>query len=283
LSDSCINIISSIDDIETIRKINNNHKNVEISYRGQSFYGWDLHSSFYRSNGKLSKEQLKIKKDILKESKSCFEIISKMQHYGIPTKFIDFTTSLDVALFFACSEKTYENDDGALFVDKYVDSYKPNWRDTVIISNFALLDFQEKNQIKVKDFISDVIKNNEIEGDVDELSMYFMSYADYGFMIIPTESQLEDMKTSNPRMYRQRGCFFATGTKFINRIEGFMRSSMYAANNIMINQESTLLESSQKSKSLRKIKIPSKLKQEILIYLQGKNITKEYLMCYDDL
>ncbi len=41
--------------------------------------------------------------------KSNFEILAKMQHYGLPTRLLDFTTNSLVALFFACSSSPKDN------------------------------------------------------------------------------------------------------------------------------------------------------------------------------
>lgn len=41
---------------------------------------------------------------LFQNTQSCFEIIAKMQHFGIPTRLLDFTMNPLVALYFACSE-----------------------------------------------------------------------------------------------------------------------------------------------------------------------------------
>ncbi|MDO9341369.1 MAG: FRG domain-containing protein, partial [Bacteroidales bacterium] len=38
------------------------------------------------------------------------------QHYGIPTRLIDWSTDILIALFFACHDETYINNDGAIFI-----------------------------------------------------------------------------------------------------------------------------------------------------------------------
>lgn len=43
-----------------------------------------------------------------------FDTIAYIQHYQTGTRFIDFTTDKDVALYFACSENM--DKDGALFM-----------------------------------------------------------------------------------------------------------------------------------------------------------------------
>lgn len=50
--------------------------------------------------------------------KSDFEMIAKMQHYGLPTRFVDFTTNPLVATWFACQPQTNEkfSSDGLIYI-----------------------------------------------------------------------------------------------------------------------------------------------------------------------
>ncbi|MGN0547023.1 MAG: FRG domain-containing protein [Acutalibacteraceae bacterium] len=50
--------------------------------------------------------------------KSDFEMIAKMQHYGLPTRFVDFTTNPLVAVWFACQPQTNDNfsSDGLIYI-----------------------------------------------------------------------------------------------------------------------------------------------------------------------
>ena len=50
--------------------------------------------------------------------KSDFEMIAKMQHYGLPTRFVDFTTNPLVAAWFACQPQTNDkySCDGLIYI-----------------------------------------------------------------------------------------------------------------------------------------------------------------------
>lgn len=52
------------------------------------------------------------------------QLIAKAQHDGIPTRVIDFTIDIKVALYFACRDLKYT--DGAIYICPYA-PYKNIW------------------------------------------------------------------------------------------------------------------------------------------------------------
>lgn len=104
-----VNILSQVKDEDFI--------NGEIIYRGMADKNWKLLPSLGRykdlSDGQeynLVKNLLSLRPEAFINLNSNFEILSKMQHYELPTRLLDFTTNPLIALFFACSELANKRD-----------------------------------------------------------------------------------------------------------------------------------------------------------------------------
>lgn len=85
--------------------------NSEIIYRGMADKDWKLLPSLGRYENlddgieyNLVNSFLTLSPDAFMDLKSNFEVLSKMQHYGLPTRLLDFTSNPLIALFFSCDE-----------------------------------------------------------------------------------------------------------------------------------------------------------------------------------
>jgi len=88
--------------------------NSGVFYRGHSHKSHKLVPSLLRSNFSLTIEQnLYIEsyargRSLMNKSENSWEFLSIMQHYGIPTRLLDWSESLATALFFALSDSYSE-------------------------------------------------------------------------------------------------------------------------------------------------------------------------------
>jgi hypothetical protein len=207
---------------ELIQRINDlpNH----FLYRGQANAAWQLMSSLERVIGKdwsgneaekfedfslklfCSKFHLYDRENIKPESKLAW--LSIMQHYGVPTRLIDFTESPYVALYFAL--ESYSPDYGndlALYAIDYTKIINRS------IQHIRLKDkeFQETN-ITVFD------KQDEIFEKVVDRFLYDIAW-------------IAEPKILNSRLDRQAGSFLLSGNRSM-RIEDVLDLPLYASTDL---------------------------------------------------
>lgn len=273
--------ITKIDDIYEIeQKIKNyfhilkcqTYINNILFYGGQADYLWELEPGIKREPDLKEWEQLT---GYEYDYHDLFDYIAKCQHYGKKTRFLDFTTDIDIALFFACNEGL--DKDGSLYICPYVPR-KAKWFDTIIISELAIL----KEEITVDGFSQYLFnKYREIRNyyeDNIKLCTYIVSWLDHGFMVMPDISEYELMKDYNKRLYNQKGAFFICGNETKKPLDSWSRISTHAGYNVIIPTASAVPAIINKSKFVTKVKIPSFLKKEILDCLDEKGISSTSLL-----
>lgn len=115
------NVTKYLSFINKVLKKDDIHKKGEESFfRGQASFGWKLLPSIYRNDKWIENEDLMIKEmirrfpDFLNDDKR-IEVLTKLQHYGLPTRLLDLTENPLTALFFACDDKDSEDEDGRIY------------------------------------------------------------------------------------------------------------------------------------------------------------------------
>lgn len=277
----CKKEVNSINDLLNIEeKIIKSFKKQEIDpytrnvlfFRGQSDYSWGLEPGIKRVDGLVEWKELQ---GYNANDYTLFEYIAKCQHYGKKTRFLDYSTDIDIALYFACNEN--ENKDGSLYICPYVPR-KSHWCDTIIISELSLL----KNEIPVSDFSVQLFEKysnfkDKYDGIAD-LSKCIVSWLNHGFMVLPDKNEYEVIKEYNPRICRQKGAFFICGNQTKKELDSWSRLSTHAGYNIIIPKICDIPDTIQKEERVIKIRISSFMKKDIMEYLNGKGINKEYLL-----
>lgn len=185
----------------------NEGKSESLFFRGQSDILWDIRPSIFRDS--LISAEYKIIQTAMtraphefKECTSSFEELTKLQHYGLPTRLLDVTMNPLVALYFACNSsaiikdeegnETYNN--GIVYVCQGYGEHDKSLK-TRILSAIAKLDIPNGSSLKN---IKDEIDITEIHNPED-----FISYIQDTIFVMPSYS--------NTRLVRQSGAFLITG------------------------------------------------------------------------
>ena len=145
-------------------------------YRGQANHAWSLLPGYYRRDTGLSEHSLMIKFRqsatmlIQVPAMNSFEWMFQMQHYGVPTRLLDWTESPLVALYFSVS--SMEDTDAALWVIKpselnknanllvkSEDGYLPSFLDEEL-SNYTIESLRINDRVNLLPVATIAIRNN---------------------------------------------------------------------------------------------------------------------------
>lgn len=238
------------------------HTYLQSFYRGQADATWDVSPSICRNKN--------IDESISAKGRELYEMIAYRQHYLEPTRLIDFSTDVNVAMYFACC--SHKDKDAAVYIWSY-SPYDSDWLRVAI--QCELVNIQEES-ISIREFADILIKkypelNNRYKYICD-FHAELVSFMEHGFMVV----QSENFQNENIRMKRQKGSLYVCGVKFKTPIEQ-MRSSLNAGNNIFYPRQVVTPEELNHGDFLVKIIIPADLKQKVMLKLEEEGITEKFL------
>jgi hypothetical protein len=151
-------------------------------FRGQPCFKWGLETTFERACNKICKLGWKDLEDKIRlefERQAChhitrlpecaFEWLALMQHYGSPTRLLDFTRSIWAALFFAVDGAT---DDSALWAID-ISWFKSN-HDTTNPRKAIVSDYNKELALEIEKILTE---DNDPESD-EEWSAFYSNIED---------------------------------------------------------------------------------------------------------
>lgn len=270
--------IEKLTDIIQILEEKTDNKNT-YWYRGHSRVNYQLLPSIFRPSrdnedryyeeSSIIEEMIRRFPRVRKDHNSTIEILTYAQHYGLPTRLLDWSENILVALFFCCNEN--QDVDGNLYIlnTEKVQHYREDGLNDITslvmtsfeIEVYKLLLKRCKNYHKY--FLTALppkIKNTPYTAFLDkssvELLIEFASEnsvpyeIDLGISHIkPVNVYLYNAPMLNSRLIAQKGCFTIHDGKIINSKEILKVGDMYA---MFANNE------------LMKITIPAEIKSRVM-------------------
>lgn len=181
-------------------------------FRGQSNAEWQLQPSVFRNEEGIHEAALmrefERQNPIEFSGLTNIQKIIKMQHYGLPTRLLDFSLNPLVALYFACSDSST---DGAVFaLHGYpLHNEEKSW---ISIVAKALYEYELKN-ICIQDVLQEILTEPSkypsisVESSCTEKDICrLLEFNAIGFL----------PKLTNPRIAAQEGVFLIMGNKLHN-------------------------------------------------------------------
>lgn len=238
-----------------------------LIYRGQSSSEFSLQPSVFRNN--LIKYEKALIDELVRKAplefsglNSHLETLIKMQHYGLPTRLLDFSFNPLVALYFACKEEEGEHkkDNGEIvaFYESLenADSLKAKrYAQLAFYGGKTADDFRSFLGIE-ESFTITSAKEGEDSVDRKQLSKFF---ADSYLFVSPPHN--------NERIRRQNGAFMLFGIDVYERNPFIKTPFVYDKELLTSQQEELILH----------IIIPSVCKERIRRELDDMGVNKASL------
>jgi hypothetical protein len=164
-----------------LKKDRNHSSEIEF-FRGHSDKGWKLLPSIYRKymldfEEDLINEFMRRRPNEFSDSDGMFNIVAKMQHYGLHTRLLDVTENPAIALYFACCDNF--DKDGEIFMFQRSLDEIPSNAVLNIIAEFYIRNKNSGGNYEIKDYYESVVNNYRKE-DV-KTAFYYITNGYYCF------------------------------------------------------------------------------------------------------
>lgn len=208
---------ASVSSITNLIKENLPDNAGEFWFRGQPDYEHKLIPALFREQydeAGMYGEFIRRFPEHSNNHRDIFEWLTLMQHYGLPTRLLDWTTNLRVALFFCCNDE--KDKDGAIFV------FKPHSQTIVTSASspasffdklFELLTRSKSKEdfyIRFKPVMYEIQQSSRINFDLDNIEDDIFPIPSF-FTYYPYKPPHK-----NPRIIKQHGCFTFHDGKFFD-------------------------------------------------------------------
>jgi hypothetical protein len=150
---------------------------------------------------------------------SQFDILVKMQHYGLPTRLLDATLNPLIALFFACHEERCKKLPGIVFVFRNLPVFREEMSTIKSVMKFVFE--YSGTPLKIEKFLND-LQGSKTLIDFEPIRSELKNYL--SILTIPIHAVLPNL--NNPRIIKQDGAFFLFGMKSYTYVNPNTRESL---------------------------------------------------------